>query len=561
MSPLKAHFTLQDGVLTRDGKSAPAPQGVFLIDGYSPVAMQQMLMRFWMTHGKPSQIPTPSGNVHVEPAGDLTVQGTVLHGYVLSGLIWGVETLWMDDQQRLDALVSTDAEFDHFEAVRESFAPQVGAFIQQAAKNSLDALAALTAKAKQAAPKELVVSHVTLIDGTGKPAVKDATVYVRDGKIAQISRAAKPVVPRGATVIDGTGKYLIPGLWDTHAHYEQVEWGPIYLAAGVTTVRDCGNEFDFITTVRDTIASGKGIGPRLLMAGIVDSPGPMTVGAVTAGTAEEAIAVVRKYHHAGALQIKIYSSMKPELVPVIAQEAHRLGMTVTGHVPNGMTTEQAVEAGYDQINHIQYPAVGLLHVKSAKDIPATFDFSNEDDKRQMALYQKKQIVFDDTIALYEQMYHVASTPYTQMEPGAAKVAAQLKEALDSPGLPAGTPGTKLYSAMVATLRELHKDGLTIVAGTDQSIPGHSLHRELEIYVEQAGFTPMEALQAATIVPARAMKQDKTLGTIEVGKQADMVLLEADPLADIHNTRRIVKTISGGAVYDPAPLWKAVDFEP
>jgi imidazolonepropionase-like amidohydrolase len=114
--------------------------------------------------------------------------------------------------------------------------------------------------------------------------------------------------------------------------------------------------------------------------------------------------------------------------------------------------------------------------------------------------------------------------------------------------------------MLAILGEAHKRGLPIVAGTDQAIPGHSLHREMEIYV-QSGFTPMEALQAATIVPARVMKLDRELGTLEVGKRADMVLLDADPLQDIHNTRRISKTISGGSVYDPAPLWRSVDFKP
>lgn len=561
LSPLRGNFALSNGRLTRDGKTTEVPAGFFLIDGYSPVAMQQMLMRYWLSHDRPVEIPTTSGLVHVRPSGDLTVQGKLLHGYVLTGLIWGAETLWIDDQQQLDALVSIDGEFDHFEAVRESFAPQISTFIQQAAKNSLEALAALTAKAKQPTAKNLVIRHVTVIDGTGKPAIHDASVFVREGKITAISTSAKAVIPTGAVVIDGTGKYLIPGLWDMHAHYEQVEWGPIYLAAGVTTVRDCGNEFDFITTVSNTIAGGKGIGPRVLVAGIVDSPGELTVGAVTASTPEEAIAVVRRYKKAGALQIKIYSSMKPELVPVIAREAHRLGMTVTGHVPNGMTTEQAVEAGFDQINHIQYPTRDLLHFKSAKDLPATFDFSTEDAQKQLALYRQHHIVFDDTIALYENIDHPASTPFEQIEPGYLKVAPQLKEALASEGLPADSPRLKLYQAMLATLRELHKDGLTIVAGTDQNIPGYSLHRELEIYVEQAGFTPMEALQAATLVPARAMGVAQNLGTVEVGKQADMVLLDADPLSDIRNTRKIHTVISNGAVYAPAPLWKAVDFQP
>jgi imidazolonepropionase-like amidohydrolase len=561
--PQKQSITLVRGDKTEE---IAAPAGTFLIDGYSPVAMQQMLIRFWLARGKPALIPAPpAGNVSIVPAGTLTVpvagKQMKLEGYVISGLIWGGETLWMDEHQNLAALISTDAEFDHFEAVREEYEPALGTFIQTAAKDNLAALAKLAASAKQPVAQQLVVENVTLIDGTGKAPVKDATVFVEDGRISGISTAAKPAIPAGATLIDGAGKFLIPGLWDMHAHYEQVEWGPIYLAAGVTTARDCGNEFDFITTVRDTVASGKGIGPEILVAGIVDGSGPISLGAVVADTPEQALEVVRKYKAAGALQIKIYSSFKPELVPVIAAEAHKLGMTVTGHVPNGMTTAQAVEAGYDQINHIQYPTRDLLHIERGKPI-ATPDFNTDDARKQIALFKRHQTVFDDTISLYENFYHPEWVAYSSLEPGVLKVAPQLAEALSSPGTSGdrAAPAKASFDAMLATIRELHKDGLRLVAGTDQNIPGYSLHRELELYV-QAGFSPMEAIQAATSVPAQVMGLDKTVGTIELGKRADLVLLDADPLADIHNTRRIVKIISAGAVYDPAPLWESVGFKP
>jgi imidazolonepropionase-like amidohydrolase len=564
---MEYHPQSQKITLTRAGKTEEisAPAGSFLIDGYSPVAMQQMLVRFWLRNGKPSRIPTPpTGGVSIVPSETLriTVAGkeAKLDGYVISGLIWGGETLWMDGQGNIAALVSTDAEFDHFEAVRDVYEPALATFIQRAAKDNLAALARLTASAKRPVAKQLLISHVTLIDGTGKAPLKDATVFVEDGKIVDISTAAKPVSQTGATVIDGTGKFLIPGLWDMHAHYEQVEWGPIYLAAGVTTVRDCGNEFDFITTVRDTILSGRGIGPEILVAGIVDGTGPMSLGAVIADTPQQAVEIVQKYKAAGAVQIKIYSSLKPELVAVIATEAHRLGMTVTGHVPNGMTTAQAVQAGYDQINHIQYPARDLLHIERGK--PFDVDFTTEDAKKQIALFQQHHIVFDDTVSLYENLLHPASVSYATLEPGVLKVAPQLAEALSSPGAPADRAAVAKANldAFMATIRELHRDGLDFVAGTDQNIPGYSLHRELELYVE-AGFTPMEALEAATTVPARVMRLDKSVGTIQLGMRADMVLLDSDPLVDIRNTRRIVKTIAGGAVYDPAPLWESVEFKP
>lgn len=568
MSELKDEFRLDSSAhqlaRTHQGKTTtlPAPAGAFLIDGYSPVAMQQMLVRFWLAHGRPAEIPTPpTGSVRIQPAGDLVVHGSKLHGYVVSGLIWGVESLWMDDAQNLAALVSTDAEFDHFEAIRDTYADALPQFIATAAKNDFAALALITASAKHKPAKKLAIVNVTLIDGLGAAPVEHASVFVENGMITRIARQDK-IDTRNTEIIDGSGKFLIPGLWDMHAHYEQVEWGPIYLAAGVTTVRDVGNEFDFITTVKETLNSGRGIGPHMLMAGIVDGSGPISLGAVIADTPEQAIEVVHRYKAAGAEQIKIYSSMKPALVPVIAAEAHKLGMTVTGHVPNGMTTVQAVEAGYDQINHIQYPAMDLAHWERGKPIPPV-DFSTDDVKKQIAVYQAHHTVFDDTMTLYEKRFIPSAVPLASIEPGIEHVAPQLHEALDSPGVPpaAAARSQQLADWFYGTMRELHRNGLTLVAGTDQDIPGFSVHRELELYVEKAGFTPMEALQAATSVPARVMGVDKTVGTIQPGKRADMLLLDANPLVDIHNTRRVLKTIAAGAVYDPGPLWTAVGFKP
>ncbi|NII73970.1 imidazolonepropionase-like amidohydrolase [Dyella sp. SG562] len=572
-SPMHDSFTLdaKSGKVTllRAGKTTqhPVTDNTFLVDGYSPVAMQQMLLRYWLAKGKPARIAVPpDGQVSIQPAGALEIQAhgkpVKLQGYVISGLVWGNETAWLDEQQKLAAVVTTDSEFDHFEAVREGYEDSLPAFIQHAADNNLQALAGLTEKAKRPASKKLVVTHVTLIDGTGAAARRNASVYVEDGRIARIdtSGAAPPAEP-GLDVLDGSGKFLIPGLWDMHAHYEQVEWGPIYLAAGVTTVRDCGNEFDFITTVRDAIQSGRGIGPRLLIAGIVDGSGPIALGAITADTPEQARAVVRRYKEAGAIQIKIYSSMKPELVPVIAAEAHKLGLTVTGHVPQGMTSAQAVEAGYDSINHIHFVMRDLLGVQRGQPLPP-LDFKTPGARRQLALFKQHHTVFDDTIALFELFDRPSTMPLRSIEPGIDHVAAPLAAALNATGAaPEHTEDSiKRYQYMLATLRELHRQGLTIVAGTDQGIPGYSLHRELEIYV-QAGFTPMEALQAATSVPAKVLGLDKEVGTLQVGKRADMLLLDADPLADIHNTRRIAKTIANGSVYDPAPLWESVGFKP
>jgi imidazolonepropionase-like amidohydrolase len=139
-----------------------------------------------------------------------------------------------------------------------------------------------------------------------------------------------------------------------HTHYAQVEWGPIYLASGVTTVRDCGNQLAFLLGARTALAAGVGVGPRLLSAGIIDGAGPNAIGVAQAATPAEGAAWVRRYHDAGLEQIKVYSSVPADVLPAITAEAHRLGMTVTGHVPRGMDGYAGVEAGMDQINHVSF---------------------------------------------------------------------------------------------------------------------------------------------------------------------------------------------------------------
>lgn len=349
-----------------------------------------------------------------------------------------------------------------------------------------------------------------------------------------------------------------------HAHFEQVEWGPVYLASGVTTVRDCGNELAFLQTVRDALAAGRGVGPEILMAGLVDGSGPESLGEVVADTPEEARAAVARYKAAGALQVKLYSSIRPGLVPAIAAEAHRLGMTVTGHVPTGMTASEAVVAGMDQISHVSYAAMEFAGAKEGRGLPKALplDFADARSRRLLAIFRAHGTVFDPTLALFELDYHSERVPVASFEPGVEMVAAPLRYGLTHGGVgakeaPAATAWT---GAMLATVRALHAAGLPIVAGTDQAVPGYSLHRELELYVA-AGMTPMEAIQSATTVPARVMGLAGKVGEVQAGERADLLLLGADPLLDIRATRQVWRTVAAGVVYEPGPLWRSVGFAP
>jgi imidazolonepropionase-like amidohydrolase len=353
-------------------------------------------------------------------------------------------------------------------------------------------------------------------------------------------------VPPDVPLVAVAGATLIPGLWDMHTHVTQVEWAPVYLAAGVTTVRDMGNEFEFVTALRDAVESGRALGPRLLLAGLVDGGGPDAFGVVNAATPEEAKQVVARYHDAGFQQIKIYSLVRPPIVEAICIEAHRLGMTVTGHVPNGMTIEQAAAAGMDHIAHL----------------PIRGEAGSEAVTKTIQFLAAHKTVIDPTQSWNELLGHAAGAPIAAFQPGATKIPAPLNRVFTNAGaagIDAATARTRLERGL-RIVRALHDAGVPIVAGTDEGIPGHSVHREIELYVE-AGFTPMEALQAATIVSARAMNLDGDVGTIERGKRADMVVLNANPLDSIRNIRAVRWTIRGGRVYDAPALWKSVKFQP
>ena len=583
--PLKASLTMEKDLTPRDfqikgkisrfssiedsvhGRTAgtvtiPPGENFFDIQGYAPVSVQMMLVRYWRSHGSPKTLKTlPRGEVQIQDQG--TEKFTIgkrqveLHKLSIRGLIWGMESLWLDSEDHLVALVSMDAEMDHFEAVADGYEDGLATFVAGSARDGMANLAKVASSFSADEPAVTAIMGGRLIDGTGKPAVENSVVILRGGKIVAAGPAASIPVPKGAEFVDAHGKSVLPGLWEMHAHFEQVEWGPIYLATGVTTARDVGNEREFIVAARDAIAAGHGLGPRLVMAGIVDGTGPFSLGVIRVDTPEQAREQVQKYKAAGFQQIKIYSSVKPDILKVVTAEAHRLGMTVTGHIPFGMNAIQGIEDGMDQINHVEYLTPLMVDPKSQ-----TIDPDAPNVKKVIKLLLDHHIVVDDTLALMEVILHPLDHPISSFEPGIMKVAPELREGLETMGSPAtkAEQSAATFRAMEATVRVLHQAGVPIVAGTDQSVPGFSLDREIELYV-QAGFTPMEAIQAATLVPARAMGMEKDSGTVEAGKRADVLVVDGNPLENISDIRKVNAVFAAGKMYQPAALWSAVGFKP
>jgi imidazolonepropionase-like amidohydrolase len=543
------------------------PGPFFTIAGYAPTTMQMLMVRYWAAHGSPAQLATlPSGTVRVEPRGQDTIhvgaREEKLDRYTIEGLIWGRETLWFDAQHNLVAAITTDA-------IRAGYESALGDLVGRAGADGMAALAEISKGISGSQAATLAIVGATLIDGTGAAPVADAAVVIEKGRIIAAGPRSKVKIPRHAKIVDAHGKTILPGLWDMHAHFEQVEWGPIYLAAGVTTVRDCGNEFEFITAVRDAIAQKRGLGPKLLMAGVVDGSGPMALGVERVDTPDQARLWVDRYHAAGFQQMKIYSSVKLEEVKAVAQETHRFGMTVTGHVPEGLSAYQVIEAGQDQINHIGYiadimgpklPANAGFRERFGAE--ANLDLNSPEAQKALAFLKEHHTVVDPTMALSEFMTATTAKPPASFEPGVNKVAPELAEQLTDVGPPTDRSkmGEAVFEKEVAIVGALHRAGIPVVAGTDQTVPGYSLHREIELYV-QAGFTPMEAIQAATIVPARVMGLEKQLGTVEKGKRGDLILIDGNPLEDIHNTRNVEYVITNGTMYRTAELWQSVGFKP
>lgn len=540
-------------------REVDVPGRYFTVSGYAPIAVQMMMLRYWETHGRPGQLEVfPSGIVTIESRGRDTVPvgdgDRLLDRYSIGGLIWGHETVWADTTGTLVAAVTIDGEGDQFEAVRVGYEEALDWFVGRAAEDGLERLGEL-APGEPLGEQPLALVGGRVITGFGDEPLEEAVVLVCGDRIEAVGSQLEVVVPADARVIELDGQTVAPGLWDMHAHLAQVEWGPVYLAAGITTVRDVGNGVDFVRAMRDASAAGQGPAPRILVAGVIFGDEVATV--------DEAKALVRAYHDAGFEQIKIYSFVKPDLVPAITEQAHTLGMSVTGHIPQNMDLFSATEAGMDQVNHISFVEAVMVRDSEGDADPVPVGPESPEGERVIEWLAERRIVVDPTIALYELHGRSTDVSIASFEPGAARVAPEIAGPLNGIGIAPeeADAAREALERRLAVIEALHEAGVVIVAGTDMAVPGHSLYRELELYVEGAGFTPLEALRTATSDAAAAMGLKDESGTIEVGKRADLIVLDEDPLADISNIRSVRTVISGGRIYDSAEMWRLVGFTP
>jgi len=549
-------FSGTHAAVTRNAKltDVTIPAVAYAVSSYSPTAQHLALIRYWESHGSPTTIAIVPGDpnpVTIKKRGIDTV-GTganrvLLTRYTIDGVIWGINYVWLDADGRLAMFATGGGGGLSFKTVRAALLPLRDELMDVATRAQMAELTRIASKQRAVAEGFVALVGATVIDATGAPAIPNATVVVQNGRIIAAGPSASTPVPPGARRVDVTGKTIVPGLWDNHAHLHQIEWIPTYFAAGITSVRDMGSEWPLLVAMRNAIRSGKISGPNLFFAGLIDGPGPQGFGEFSAATPDEGRAIVRRYHQMGFEMIKIYLALAPDVTAAICDEAHKQGMTCTGHVPTSMDLHAAIDSGMDQIAHF----------------PVRGDLTSDSGKKQLAHFVAKKTIFDPTASWGEIGGKSAQEPMQNIQPVMQHLPAPLLQnrvaGLGQSATDTATSHARLARTL-ANLKAAHDAGVPLIAGTDEGIPAYSVYREIELYVK-AGFTNMEALQAATSVAATAMRVANDVGTIEKGKRADLLVLDANPLDNISNIRTVRFVMKDGKMFESSALWVAAGFKP
>lgn len=441
----------------------------------------------------------------------------------------------------------------------------------------------LLAACTQAPPPDLAIRDVTVLDvsdGTLRPS---QTVLVKGDRIVAIGPADGVETAGAAEVVEGTGGYLVPGLWDSHVHSAgSVGWHfPLYIAHGITSVRNLhagvDDALDFVLSIKQRVGTGELLGPRFLANGaVVDGDPPVWPGSVVVRSAEEASAAVDRLADAGADFIKVYDRLTPDTYFAILERAKERGIPVDGHVPLLIRPEDAAAAGQRTFEHTSGITLGCAadadvlradYVRYLERVPQMPPYPDQlvgffrllrraFDARDPELCRRAARAFraHDVVAVPTRVAGTDPQGFVADAGRMALLPSSVREAWGAMAEGADPIGELLgpVEAMaVENVRVLREAGVVILAGTDVGnpflVPGQSLHRELERLTE-AGLSPLEALQAATLLPARVFGLEDSLGTVEVGKLADLVLLEANPLESISNTQRVRAVITDGRLF-------------
>lgn len=513
----------------------------------------------------------PAGTARTEKLTELEVSTPtgprLLSLYAISGLSFTPNYAWFDEDLELVAIDRSG----WMGMVPAGWGPETLSRLSEA-QGEQDArlVEQLVDRYAKPLPAVLIIENVNVVDVAAGELLEGRHVTLAEGKIQAID--TRPNENLTAQRIDGTGKYLIPGLWDMHGHFSLSD-GALNIAGGVTSVRDIGGVHEKVIEMTSKFDSGQVIGPNTYRAGFMDKAGPFASG-WAAESLQDALDRVDFFAANGYIQIKLYSSIEPDWVKPIAERAHAHGMRLSGHIPAFMSAEQAVRAGYDEIQHINMVFLNflagdredtrkLLRFTLYGDEAGNLDLESDEVQAFFKLLKDENVVVDATAAIFEtQLVHTTGNP----DPTFAKVIGHLPPSVARPlyntEMDAGDKAAAWARSGVqqsAMLKALYDHGVQLVPGSDH-MAAFTLHRELEVYAE-AGIAAAAVLRMATLDSAGVIGVADSSGSIAVGKDSDLVLIEDNPLEDISAVRRAVLVVKGTTAYRPDELYSAMGVKP
>ena len=550
-----------------------ATTGAYYLSKGGPGIMVSHLAEALYDHGSVELLPR--GKVTMRKVRDVAIEDDdgdrTLQLHYMDGLTTEPMPVWLDEEGGFFAQINWFGLMPR--GYEEHYLP-LKTIQDDIAEAEVAAIADRLVTEESKAP--LLIDNVMLFDADAGAFVADQAVMVEDGKIVAVGPAGSIAPVEGARLVDGRGKSLVPGLWDSHAHVDSGYGMLQNIAFGHTTHRSPGISIEDWSRLENARKAGEILSPETFASDIVDAVHPLSAqGAILVDSEEAAVAAVRKIHDSGMWGVKFYTSMNPDWIVPAAAEAKRLGMHVSGHIPATMRPLDAVRAGYDEITHINFVMMQALP-QSVVDIsntaarfegPAQYgkdvDVAGEEMQAFIAELAERGTVVDPTAFVFEGSF--VGGPVARLQPAyqpyKGTLPAVFERGLATAEHPLfGNVTREDYAAswqnILKLIKALHDAGVPLVAGTDGW--GMELVRELELY-EVAGLSPAEALRTATIVPAQVVGVDDRTGSIRVGKEADLLLVDGDVSTDLGALRRIDMVVLDGVALDGAVLREAAGF--
>ena len=569
-APIEEHFETKNGRASWKNRSEQGEQAItgeaFYLPMNPPPELFGVLAR--------ALLKAPNHKLALLPAGEATIEqansGTTrLTEYRITGLGFSPQPIWLD-HNGTSASVSP-----WFSVVPDGFETAIPQLLDAQQKTDA-AWSERIARALAHIPRgDLVIRNARLFDPRDLRVTPATSVVVSGERIVRVAPDAEVKPPANAEIIDAHDQFLMPGLWDNHQHFSEND-GALDLANGVTSARDMANDTETFLQRVARFDNGTELGPRVLKAGIIDGTGEFAGPTkMRVDSVEQAIKDVDWYADHDYAQIKIYSSIKPELVPIIADHAHARGLRVSGHVPAFMSAREFVDGGADEIQHLNFIVLNFLFPE-VKETRNRDRFTKVAERAREFTPDKSEVgefinflkdhhtVLDPTMNIFEALFcgdPGAITP--GLEEIVPRFPPQVRRAMRSGALEVPPDKQAAYRdafpAMLRLLTAIYDAGVTMIPGTD-ALAGYTLHHELELYA-RAGIAPAEVLRVATWTPALVMGVDKDRGVIAPGKLADMILVDGDPTKNIRDINNITTVIKGGKVYDPVAIEKALGITP